>query len=128
MRRLDGFLVLGVPALLAMVALIVWKSHRANDVLPSASLALDDVPHVASRPADVRYRPITVADLRSRRDSFLPKTYYAYGEPLPAGYRCSGAGGMVYRTYEKNGSTVVDPLMAAGVQVRCGGDERSSYR
>lgn len=125
MRRLDGFLVLGVPALLAMVALIVWKSHRANDVQPSAVSVVSDVPRQAPRP---EYRPITVADLRRPRATTLSKTYYAYGDPLPAGYKCAGAGGPVYRVVDQAGVAVVLPLMVGGVMVRCAGDERSFIR
>jgi len=120
MKRVDGFLVLGVPALLAMVGLIVWRARSANDVQPLPA----PVSHVQPRP---RYRPITSADLRRSRPSSF-KTYYAYGEPLPAGYKCSGAGGPVYRVVERAGVSVVDTLTVAGVMVRCGGDERSSYR
>jgi hypothetical protein len=35
MKRVDSFLVLGVPALLTMIGLIVWKARSANDVQPS---------------------------------------------------------------------------------------------
>lgn len=97
-------------------------------ILKQSDLAVD----LANGPPQSRrapaMRPITAAELRGHRVDLGLRTYYAYGDPLPEGYRCSGAGGMVYRTHEKNGSTVIDPLVFAGVQVRCGGDDRSSYR
>jgi len=57
-----------------------------------------------------------------------PKLWYAWDEELPRGYRCSAAGGIVYRTRIEKGTTVVEPLYRAGVMVRCGGDWRSSRR
>jgi len=56
------------------------------------------------------------------------KLWYAHDESLPTGYRCSAANGLVYRTREEKGSTVVEPLYRVGQLVRCGGDARSSYR
>jgi hypothetical protein len=126
MKRLDSFLVLGVPALLVMIALIVWKARSANDA-SSPSLISRDVAQAVRHPTVVRYRPLTAADLRRVRPSPF-KTYYAYGEPLPPDYKCAGVGGPVYRILDKAGVSVIDTLTVAGVMVRCGGDERSSYR
>jgi hypothetical protein len=57
------------------------------------------------------------------------KHWYAYNEPLPAGYKCSGADGLVYRAVPSaDGAKVLEPLMADGEIVRCGGDMNSSHR
>jgi hypothetical protein len=57
------------------------------------------------------------------------KRWYAYNEPLPAGYKCSGADGLVYRTTPAaDGAKVLEPLMVGGAIVRCGGDWSSSHR
>lgn len=56
------------------------------------------------------------------------KTWYAYGEKLPEGYKCSAADGPVYRTRIEKGATVIEPLIRGGATVHCGGDERSSHR
>ncbi|MEO9228122.1 MAG: hypothetical protein ABI216_04075 [Devosia sp.] len=56
------------------------------------------------------------------------KTWYAYNEKLPDGYKCSAADGPVYRTRIDKGATVIEPLVRGGVIVHCGGDERSSHR
>lgn len=56
------------------------------------------------------------------------KAFYAWDEKLPFGYKCSAANGLVYRTRVEGGATVIEPLTREGVLVRCGGDERSSYR
>jgi hypothetical protein len=57
------------------------------------------------------------------------KRWYAYNEPLPAGYKCSGADGMVYRAVPSaDGAKVLEPLMAGMEIARCGGDSRSSHR
>ena len=56
------------------------------------------------------------------------KTWYAYNEKLPAGYKCSAADGLVYRTRIEKGATVIEPLVRDGVIVHCGGDETSSHR
>lgn len=64
-------------------------------------------------------------DGRSARDR---KTWYAYNEKLPDGYKCSAADGPVYRTRIEKGAIVIEPLIRDGVTVHCGGDERSSHR
>ena len=56
------------------------------------------------------------------------KPFYGWNERLPDGYKCSGADGLVYRTRTENGATVIEPLVAGGNAVRCGGDIRSSHR
>lgn len=56
------------------------------------------------------------------------RTWYAYNEKLPHGYKCSAADGPVYRTRTEKGAAVIEPLVRRGTIVRCGGDERSSYR
>jgi hypothetical protein len=56
------------------------------------------------------------------------KRWSAYNEPLPAGYKCSGADGLVYRAASSaDGSKVLESLMAGGEIARCGGDMRSSH-
>jgi hypothetical protein len=47
--------------------------------------------------------------------------YYRYGEPLPRGYQCSGADGLVYRMREVNGSVMIDQLVRDGQLVHCEG-------
>ena len=81
-----------------------------------------------------------VAAQQSRESSYSPsplstpqatsvKRWYAYNEPLPAGYKCSGADGLVYRTTRSpDGAKVLEPLMVGGAIVRCGGDWSSSHR
>ena len=54
------------------------------------------------------------------------KTWYAYGEKLPDGYKCSAVDGPVYRTRVEHGATIVEPLTRDGVMVRCGGERGSS--
>ena len=56
------------------------------------------------------------------------KTWYAYNEKLPDGYKCSAADGPVYRTRIEKGATVIEPLLRGGVIVHCSGDEPSSHR
>lgn len=55
------------------------------------------------------------------------KTWYAYGEELPDGYKCAAADGPVYRTRIESGVTVIEPLVRGGIIVRCGGDDRSIH-
>ena len=55
--------------------------------------------------------------------------WYAHNEPLPTGYKCSGADGIVYRMMKSaDGSLRLEPLMAGNDVVRCGGDWQSSHR
>jgi hypothetical protein len=122
----NGYLrAAGSLVLLGLVAFTVYRSYRINHASLDGVL-VSDLPVAVQSSA---FQPITTADLRRSCpvcSSF--KTYYAYGEPLPAGYRCSAAGGMVYRTLQEHGTMKIDPLVVGGVAVRCGGDWRSSNR
>lgn len=53
--------------------------------------------------------------------------FYAYGQPLPAGYICAGADGAVYRRRLVDGSVSIEPLYENGQLVRCGGNRDSYY-
>lgn len=70
----------------------------------------------------------SATDASGRQGFANEKTWYAYGEKLPDGYKCSAADGLVYRTRVENGATAIEPLIRDGMIVRCGGDERSSHR
>lgn len=109
-----GFLTLAAVGL-GFAAYRAW--HPAAPHADTAMTVDQRLPSADSHP--VRTPPLPVA-----RD----KVFYAWDEKLPDGYRCSGANGLAYRTRMENGAAVIEPLVAGGVTVRCGGDARSSYR
>lgn len=91
---------------------IIERGSRPDAIVPAAAVP-------SPSPAVV---PAALPQVSAR-------VWYAYGEPLPVGYKCSSAGGPVYRTFHlADGSVAVDPLIRDGQVVRCGGDERSSLR
>ena len=71
---------------------------------------------------------VSANDATDGQSSRELKTWYAYGEKLPEGYKCSAADGPVYRTRIEKRATVIEPLVRGGIMVHCGGDERSSHR
>ncbi|WP_139350463.1 cytochrome c-type biogenesis protein CcmH [Rhodanobacter sp. B04] len=110
MKGINAFLWLGTPVLFLLVGALVWIAHQANDP-------------VSPRPV------IYTGSHRSSLSYRLPgDVYYRYGQPLPTGYKCSGADGVLYRTSDQGGSTVIVPLVVGGVHVRCSGDAQSSHR
>jgi hypothetical protein len=76
-----------------------------------------DQPAVSPQPVSVQ---------RSVPVSRHPVPFYAYGDPLPAGYVCSAADGLVYRRHMAGGADSIDLLYRDGQPVRCAGDRRSS--
>jgi hypothetical protein len=147
MCRMNGFLVVGTIVLAGFVGLLVFLSYRANRSIPA-------IASVSASPDSHAYRPYLatmygnppgwhcsqsalpgfpdvqkrVCDAVRADPILVPKTFYAYGEALPLGYKCSGADGLVYRTANENGSVVVEPLRAGSSLVRCGGTVSSSHR
>jgi hypothetical protein len=112
-----------------------------GNYITAALLLLVTVPmygYILAHPHDAREQPnpahaevparIDVASLRRPVDLPGFKTHYVYGEALPAGYKCSGAGGSVYRVSTHNEVTEFEVLKLGGVVVSCNGDVRSSIR
>lgn len=135
-RSFNLFLAAGTLGVLVLGAALVIRAHQQNDVPGPDSDATPAPAVVAVRPVpDPREyarrslaSPPQVQPMRLSAEALAIKTWYAYGEPLPVGYKCSGAKGPVYRLSTRDGATVVEPLLVRGVMVRCAGDERSSYR
>jgi len=70
--------------------------------------------------------PPPVSAQQSVQVSRRPVPFYAYGEPLPVGYVCSAADGLIYRQHVVDGADSIDLLYQNGQPVRCAGDRRSS--
>jgi hypothetical protein len=103
----------GVAALLvaASVPMYSYMLRHASDVRAPVPVPL----------------PRAVAVPKVRVEAVESPYFYRYGEPLPPGYRCSGADGLVYRTRSINGSTAVEVLSVDGHQVHCGGTRVSFH-
>lgn len=112
----------GLYYLVALLLLLATVPMYRYVIEHSSREAVNQVRSLAGPP------PIDVESLRRPIELAGFKTFYAYDEPLPEGYKCSGAGGSVYRTRSEGGAVVLDPLYVGGQLVRCGGDESSSIR
>jgi len=118
--RAGTYYAIAVLLVLATVPMYRYIFAHARDGTAGMEAARSSEPLPSPR--------IDVASLR--RPMELPgfKVHYLYGEALPDGYKCSGAGGTVYRMSARDGVTELEVLKVGGVVVTCSGDRRSSIR